>query len=185
MATTTLSCNAYVGTLEDIPNDGSPGLLFLKKYLSLQDSLDDSISGLKYILAPTAVIINNAAAPVHPRFDMAKVDSAAATQGKAKLEKRTSALQALNRELRRVWDINNGNGRRTVVWESYNYYVFRADPENPVFMPESGIIELESVHLPEGENSKEVFGVEGVWATELRSWHDRVGLLKKREELAC
>jgi hypothetical protein len=164
MATTSLSCNAYVGTLEDIPNDGSPGLLLLKKYLSLQDSLDGSISGLKCILAPSAVIINNAAAPVHPRFDVAQSDSAAASQGKSKMEKRTSALQALNRELRRVWDINNGDGRRTVVWESYNYYVFRADPENPVFMPESGIIELESVHPPEEEDGKGVFGVAGVWA---------------------
>lgn len=58
-------------------------------------------------------------------------------------------------------------------------------------MPEACIFTLEKV--PEAEAGisdgastvvSEV-GVAGYWAIEFRSWHDRVVMLKKKEELGC
>jgi hypothetical protein len=191
MTTATPPCTAYVGSLEDIPSTASPGLLFLKTLLPL---IDDTTTDTQEIRAklhsPSAVFINNAAAPVYADAKKnAEVASAPGTKPvlsqPAKAAKRNAALKCVNREFRRAWDIDNGNGRRTVIHESRNYMVFAADPENPVLMPEAGIIELARIPAAvEGAEDGE-FGVAGFWAIETRSWHDRVGMLKKREELGC
>jgi hypothetical protein len=101
------------------------------------------------------------------------------------LAKRSAALQTIKHDFRCAWDIDNGNGHRTVVFESRNYYHFAADPEHPVLVPEAGTNELERVTDASDEDQKGALGVAGFWATEMRGWHDRLGMLKKREELGC
>lgn len=189
MSASTPICNAYLGSLDDIPATTTPGLIFLKSLLPILDSTETPRQGLENLLAPSAIFINNAAPPTAAH---AKKEPAASEEGEAvpnqtarKLVKRNTALQSINREIRRAWDIDNGGGHRTVIYESRNYYVFAADPENPVLMPEAGMIELERIPNPTEGGEGGTAGVGGFWATELRSWHDRVGMLKKREELGC
>jgi hypothetical protein len=149
------------------------------------DSLTKSDEEISPLLAPNVVIINNAAPPVYKNSQNLSAptptDTSSSSESKPinKRQKRAAALESLTRELRRVWDIDNGNGRRTVIYESRNFFTFAADVENPVCMPEAGTIELEKV--PDGGMG----GIGGWWATELRSWHDRVGLREKRAELGC
>jgi len=178
MSTNEVTAIAYTGTLEKIPPTASPGLLFMKALISRTDSLTNT-EGSEDLLAPNAVLVLNAQPPqlAHQK------DENGQTQQARKRNKRNAALQDIRREFRRAWDIDNGNGTRTVIFESRNIFVFAADPANPVIMPEASTIELEPIPL-NGEGSS-AFGVAGFWATELRSWHDRVGMLKKREELGC
>jgi hypothetical protein len=185
MPTTTPACVAYVGSLVEIPDDSTPGLLYLKAYLPARDSLTSN-AALENLLAPGAIFINNSAPPAvasskNERRAKAGDSNVVAT----KFEKRSAALESIKHDLQRVWDIDNGNGRRTVIFESRNYYHFAAGPEQPVFMPEAGMIELEQIPEGIGNSKEEDPGVVGFWATESRSWHDRVGMLKKREELGC
>jgi hypothetical protein len=188
MTTHTPQCTAYVGSLDGIPSTATPGLLFLKALLPILDSTTVR-HGLENLLAPSAVFINNAVPPTsaHAKNVPAteQASPAVPNQTATKLAKRNVALQEIKREFRRAWDMDNGNGRRTVVYESRNHYVFTADPDNPLLMLEAGMIELESIPTANPESQEVEIGVAGVWATELRSWHDRVGMLRKREELGC
>jgi hypothetical protein len=71
------------------------------------------------------------------------------------------------------------------VFKSRNYYHFAADPEHPVLVPDAGMIELERITDASDEDQKGALGVARLWATEMRGWDDRSGMLKKREELGC
>jgi hypothetical protein len=185
MATSTPACFAYVGSLDEIPDDSTPGLLYLKAYLPIRDSLTSN-TRIEKLVSPSAIFINNAAPPAAVRLMSESTTKVAVSSNTAtKLAKRSAALEAIKHDFRRAWDIDNGNGRRTVVFESRNYYHFTADPEHPVLMPEAGMIELERIPDASDEDQKGTLGIAGFWATEVRSWHDRVGMLKKREELGC
>jgi hypothetical protein len=176
MTTTSPSCIAYVGLLPSIPTDASPGLLYLKAYLEASDSLESKDGDIGKLVKPGCVMHNNSAPPVIMQPMPAPPTNSEAPSKRAK---RSAALQSLTRELRRAWDIDNGNGKRTVIYDSKQYFTFAADVENPVCMPEAGTMELERV--PEGKEG----GIGGWWAVELRSWHDRVGLREKRAQLGC
>jgi hypothetical protein len=183
MPTSTPACVAYAGSLDSIADDASPGLLYLKAFLPSRDSLASS-STLNDFLAPNAVFINNANPPTAARTNQS-ANKEAQNVTTAKQTKRNAALQAIKHDFQRAWDIDNGDGRRTVIYESRNSYCFAADLDDPVLMPEAGIIELESIPEMSDENATDKPGVAGYWATELRSWHDRLGMLKKREDLGC
>jgi hypothetical protein len=182
MSVSTPACFAYSGSLDEITSTASPGLLFLKAYLSASDSLTSTNETLREFVSPSAVIFNNSAPPayINSKLPSEKQDTTSSNPKPVnKREKRNAALQALNRELRRAWDIDHSHGRRTVIFESRNFFVFAADPEAPVCMPEAGTLELELAP------SDEERGVEGYWLIESRSWHDRVELRAKRAELGC
>jgi hypothetical protein len=173
MALTTTNCTSYVGFIDDIPHTASPGLLFLQKILPALDSLD-SRDVIISLCSPSAIVINNANEPVptvKPPREMVG----------DKFTKRAASLTSIHRELHRAWDIDMGNGQRTVIYESRNHYYFKADPKADVVMAEAGTIGLEPVH----ESLESSRGLGGFWATELRSWHDPASIRRKREELGC
>jgi hypothetical protein len=187
MTLSEVSAFAYSGSLEELPPSASPGLLFLKAWISKVDSLsNDDSDGEDTLLSPTAMVIYNAKPP-QPAHAKAVKD-----HSQRKREKRSAALQSIRREFQQAWDIDNGDGTRNVVYESRNIFYFAADPDNPVVMPEASRITLERVSETVASDSKAsdnrvktAPGIAGFWATEFRSWHDRVGMLKKREELGC
>jgi hypothetical protein len=178
---------AYSGSLEELPPTASPGLLFLKAWITKVDSLaSEDSAALRNLLAPDAMLIYNADPPklAHHKPIKEIIDT--------KREKRNAALQSIKREFQCAWDIDNGDGTRHVIYQSRNIFYFAADSESPVVMPEASTITLgripESIATETGEEQEgvEAVGVVGgLWATEFRSWHDRVGMLKKREALGC
>jgi hypothetical protein len=175
MSITRHNCIAYRGKLRDIPKDASPGLLFLKEYLT---SLHDLASprGAHKFTSPLGVVKNNAAAPV-----LTKTEPNLPEIGAAKRAKRIAALKSVTVELERAWDIEYEDGKRVVLYDVILRHVFNADPtEEEVIMPESAAMELDKV--PAGETER---GYGGYWATELRSKHDRTPILNKRKELGC
>jgi hypothetical protein len=171
MSSITTTCIAYTGTLDEIPDNASPGLLYLKAYLPALDSLSSSPDPLLHkIVSPSAVIINNGNPPA---------GAGEKGQRERKLTKRAAALKSMSRVLRRAWDVDGSDGRRTVLYESINHYIFAADETADVSMPEAGTIELERVESEKG------VGVSGYWTVEARSWHNPAPIKKKREELGC
>jgi hypothetical protein len=67
MTLTTSQCTTYVGGLDDLPANASPGLLYLKAYFQVLKSPQPAIEKLQTILAPDAVFIQNEVAPI-PAF---------------------------------------------------------------------------------------------------------------------
>jgi hypothetical protein len=176
MATSTPTCTAYAGSIEDIPSTSTPGLLFIKTLLPLTETPAHSFV-LANLYSPSIIFKNNAAPPIN----------LSTVKASGKPEKRNNAIEAINLNFRYAWDMDLGNGRRTVIYECEKYYVFKADPENPLYMPVVGILELEKVpeEARRGEDGDGEVGVAGYWATETRNWFDRVDMLKKREALGC
>jgi hypothetical protein len=64
MTLTTSQCTTYVGRLEDLPANASPGLLYLKAYFQVLKSPQPAIEQLQTILALDAVFTHNEAAPI-------------------------------------------------------------------------------------------------------------------------
>jgi hypothetical protein len=183
---TEVSAIAYSGSLEELPTSASPGLLFVKAWIAKVDSLDnDDSDGVESMFSPNAMIFYNAEPP-KPAHAKDSRDNAQRHRAK-----RNKALQSIEREFDRAWDIDNGNGTRTVVYHTRNIFYFAADPDNPLVMPEACTVTLERVPHSKASTQTDLsetvasLGVAGFWATEFQSWHDRVGMMKKREELGC
>lgn len=183
---TEVSGIAYSGSLEELPASASPGLLFMKAWIANVDSLsDDDSDVVKRMFAPDAIVVYNAEPP---KSIYAKDVRDTAQRKRAK---RKNAVKSIKRELDRAWDLDNGNGTRTVIYQTRNIFIFEADPENPLVMPEACTVILGRVpgrKDGDRENSSQTatnLGVAGFRATEFRSWHDRVPMMKKREELGC
>jgi hypothetical protein len=164
MSITHHTCTAYHGNYQDIPDDATPGLLYLKRWFTVIDT--PSLS--RDLLSPSAVVKNNSAptALVSVNYDL-------------KAPKRNAALKSVAYELERAWDIEGEDGKRTVLHDVIIRHVFRADESSEVIMAESAAFELETV--PAGETG----GFRGLWTVELRSKHDRTPILNKRKELGC
>jgi hypothetical protein len=163
MSITHHTCTAYHGKHQDIPDDASPGLIYLKAWLT---GIVDSSS--RALLSPSAVTKNNSAPTV-----------LASVNYDLKSPKQKAALKSITYELERAWDIEGEDGKRTILYDAIIRHVFRADESSEVIMAESAAIELEKVP------TEEMGGFKGLWAVELRSKHDRTPILNKRKELGC
>jgi hypothetical protein len=95
----------------------------------------------------------------------------------SKFSNRSLALHSVIRKIYKAWDFINDDGSHTVMFQSVAHYLFNADDEE-VIMAEAGSMELQPI--PEDEEER---GIYGLWATELRSWHDPTNIRRKREEL--
>jgi hypothetical protein len=145
MALTTI----HQGPYQDIPSSASPGLLFLKSFLPLLDSLvEDELSQLPALLAPQATFrINNA--PPTPAEKVLPM-----------LSMRAAKVARFAHEVETAWDIPRGGGR-TVAYESTSVTVFKDDKEEV----ECKVKEFNLIELVEVE--------EGAWKAEtLKTWMD-------------
>ncbi|OAA49790.1 hypothetical protein BBO_01425 [Beauveria brongniartii RCEF 3172] len=143
----------HCGPYESIPDTASPGLLFLRRLLPALDSLGpfDARDGqrppqLVSLLAPNATFVMNGGPPL-PAVDVLQM-----------LPKRADRLARFRHDVRMAWDVacrGDGDGRRTVMYESTSVSVFKADPEAvEVRVAEFNIVELVLVADPEmGEAS--------------------------------
>lgn len=77
------------------------------------------------------------------------------------LNSKAAKLDAFHHDVKIAWDVGNGDGRRTLMYESMSVAVHKNDPEKvEVKVPEFNIIELVPM--------KKDF--EGLVAVELRSY---------------
>jgi len=145
MASTTI----HHGSYQSIPTSASPGLLFLKAFLPILDSLDPAdVALLSRHLSPDATfaINNGTAMPAENVLPM--------------LSTRGQKLSAFGHDVRIAWDIAKEDGSRTLMYESTSSTVFKEDAEGAVAeVKEFNIIEL----VPAGG---------GLKADELRTFMD-------------
>jgi hypothetical protein len=198
-------CSEYTTLLQH--PDATPGLQYLVPFFSARDSLKPWDESPKKQLEahPLARIIHNELAPA-PIMSREQINAAAARSDVLrkqieqadgeflnlvetardatvrKVDKRASVLQSISRRLLVARDLENEDGSRTVMFESIIEHVFKADPSSPAFMAEAGTIEL--VPVPQDEIDRG-YGFAKYWAMEIRIWHDRTALLKKRTELSA
>ncbi|KAK9322168.1 hypothetical protein V1517DRAFT_374084 [Lipomyces orientalis] len=160
--------SVHVGDYDSIPGDASPGLVFLKEFIPVLDSLDENASIAPYVLPETRLIINDNVIGVDSFTTMARV--------------RSSKLSSFYHKVRRAWDLelpaaaNEGSSscRRTVLYESVSVTIFKDDPQQlPVEVPEFNIIELEPNASDHGK----------FVALELRSYLDPKPIVERRRQL--
>jgi hypothetical protein len=145
------------GSYESIPSNASPGLLFLRDFIPILDSLEISPPlPLTSFLTPDAKFIINNGPPI-PTQDVL-----------AMFAMRSGKVAKFHHDLYRAWDIakDNGLGSRTVMYESTSVTVFKQDPENAeVKVREFNIVEL----VPSKDDGATS---EGFKACELRTFLD-------------
>jgi hypothetical protein len=91
-------------------------------------------------------------------------------------KKRADMLSHFRHEVSRAWDIESGDGSRTLMYESASATVLKADAqETQVKVAEFNIIQLEPC-----EPGK---GFEGLWGTELKCWMDPAKVVKRMQEV--
>jgi hypothetical protein len=173
------SCFEYRGSLEDLPPTATPGFLFLKVFIPKSNSLDPD-DNVEHLVSPDCLLILNAQPP--KRALQKTADDGIATQAR-KREKRNGAIERIEINFQAAWDIVHSDVKRVVIFESRPSFWFRGDAsDQPVVMPEAGVMTLEKIPDSEEHEGK---GVAGYWAAEIKGWHDRAGMLKKREEMGC
>ncbi|KAK9366867.1 hypothetical protein V1509DRAFT_208288 [Lipomyces kononenkoae] len=158
----------HVGDYHFIPDNASPGLLFLKEFLPAVDSLDESPPIAKF-LSPDVRFIGGGG-----------------IVGRDVLESmfrgRSSRLSSFGHRVKKAWDIASpsveidGSVRncRTVLYESISITIFKHDPEQvPVEVPEFSVIELEPSPSDPGK----------FVAVEVRFWMDPKPVMDRRDQL--
>lgn len=145
----------HKGPYQSIPEDASPGLLFLKALLPALDSLGPfhGTPDVANYLAPNAVFIINNGGPVQ----------AASVLGM--LEMRASKLSKFGHAVEMVWDIDNADGSRTLMYESTSVTVFKEDSEGV----EVKIKEFNVIELAKSVDGK---GLHGLQAIQLKAYLD-------------
>jgi hypothetical protein len=160
----------YAPRCSGLPTDSTPGLSFLKAYLSRIDDLSPEThkARLEKLFHSLSIIRNNETVPVftHPpqilhkrlkenpnlRFYPTPIplppepiaDAETEPQKEAtKVEKRSNAVESLTRKVLCVHEMERADGKRTVIRESEIEFRFKADPEHPVVMAQADIMELE------------------------------------------
>ncbi|KAJ8102437.1 hypothetical protein POJ06DRAFT_265302 [Lipomyces tetrasporus] len=160
--------SVHVGGYDSIPDDASPGLVFLKEFIPVLDSLDENASIAPFVLPETRLIINDNVTSVDSFTTMVRV--------------RSSKLSSFYHKVKRAWDLEvpaaaiegRSGGRRTVFFESVSVTVFKDDPEQlPVEVPEFNIIEVEPTASDHGK----------FVAVELRSYLDPKPVFERRLQL--
>ncbi|CAM6104452.1 unnamed protein product [Calypogeia fissa] len=91
------------------------------------------------------------------------------------LKMRSEKVSVFHHSVKKCWDLEREDGKRTVMYESISTTVLKCDPEEKaVEIPEFNVVELEEM---EG-------GVEGLGAYELRVYMDAQPVMQRFKELA-
>ncbi|KAK0639900.1 hypothetical protein B0T16DRAFT_249358 [Cercophora newfieldiana] len=128
MVTATIHRGPYLA----IQKDASPGLVFLRQFLTASDSLStDDHKVLCNQLHPDATftINNNPAITLDQLLPM--------------LAMRSTKVSKFGHDVHTAWDIAEDDGGRTLMYESTSFTVFKGDPESvEARVNEFGVIEL-------------------------------------------
>ena len=115
-----------------IPNDSSPGLVFLQRFLTALDSLStDDHKVISNLLHHNAAFTINNDPPIKP------------DQMLPMLAMRSTKVSKFGHDVHTAWDIAEDDGGRTVMYESTSFTVLKDDPQSAeVRVNEFSIIEL-------------------------------------------
>ncbi|KAH8810984.1 hypothetical protein F5884DRAFT_780920 [Xylogone sp. PMI_703] len=112
------STNIHTGSYHDIQDDASPGLVFLKKFLPVVDSVSAvELTKLPKFLQPDATFVLNNGPPM------------SVEQTLPMLNMRSLKVSKFGHNVYTAWDIENQDGSRTVIYEGSSSTIFRHDPE--------------------------------------------------------
>ena len=123
-----MTTRVHYGSYENIPNSASEGLLFLKKFLPILDSLDPAPPISPY-LDESAKFVTNRDPPVTPE-NLSQMH-----------QMRHKMLQLFKHDVSRVFEIPRAGGC-TVIFESKSTTQFKGD-DVQVIIAEINIWELE------------------------------------------
>ncbi|KAK9235271.1 hypothetical protein V1525DRAFT_275587 [Lipomyces kononenkoae] len=160
--------SVHVGDYPAIPEDASPGLLFLKEFLPAIDSLDERPAIAKFLSPDVRFIGGGTIITRDALYTM--------------FRGRSGRLSSFGHRVKKAWDIAapfvgpDGSVRegRTVLYESVSSTIFKDDPEQvPAEVPEFSVIELEPCASDPG-----IFV-----AVEIRFFMDPKPVLDRREQL--
>ncbi|KAK9386019.1 hypothetical protein V1515DRAFT_605853, partial [Lipomyces mesembrius] len=159
--------SVHLGEYHSIPEDASPGLVFLKNFLPVVDSLDENVSFAPFLSPNARFIMGDTISSVDIFATMTRI--------------RSTKLSFFCHRVKHAWDIagpsatDDGSGsKRTVLYESVSITKFKDDPQQvAVEVPEFSVIELEST---ESDPSKFV-------VVELRSYLDPKPVLLRRQQV--
>ncbi len=158
--------SVHQGPCASIHSEASPGLVWLKSFLPIIDSLNvhDHKDLGKYLDASATFTINNG-------------DPVAAEKIVSMLAMRSTGLSKFGHEVHTAWDVAGDDGGRTVFYESTSTTVFKADEA----AQEISVKEFNVIELVKG-------GDGGLKATALRTYMDpspvsaRAAALKAKKE---
>jgi hypothetical protein len=160
MAQTTI----HQGSFDAIPPTATPGLLWLKDYIAIVDSLDGDAGRIASFTTSEARFVFNGNV------------GGTTSQVAAMLGKRSEKLRAFRHEGAVAWDIAKEDGTRTVLFESTSVTEFKEDNEGTgARVAEFGVVEL----------VKEASGGDapGCWkASELKMFMDPSPIVNRRKE---
>ena len=143
----TTVCSIHHGSQESIPLNASPGLLFLKTFLPLLDSLDDASSSISTYVSPKAQFIMNH----DPPLSVERLSEMFFT--------RREMLQLFKHDVSKAWEISREGGC-TVIFESVSTTQFKGDDVE---------LEVAEMNVWELEGSK---GDKGLKLVEATCWMD-------------
>ncbi|KAI1868158.1 uncharacterized protein JN550_006646 [Neoarthrinium moseri] len=128
------SASVHAGPYQSIPDSATPGLLFLKAFLPSYDALGKPPTPLRDFFSNET------------RFTTNSKDASPVGQVLQGFVKRVERLAKLYHEVAVAYDIGNGDGSRTVIFEGINGRVLKNDPEQrETRVKEVTVIELKPV----------------------------------------
>jgi len=109
-----MTTTIHDGSYETIPDSASEGLVFLKAFLPLLDSLNNAVPQIRTFVVETAKFVINRDAPVtlEELLEM--------------LQMRGKMLQVFRHDVTRAWEIQGESGA-TVIFESESTTQFKGD----------------------------------------------------------
>src|SRR6516164_7729350 len=103
----------HYGSYESIPQNASPGLLFLKELLPRLDSLEPDAKPITLFLAPGAGFVVNGGNP--STIDVVQ----------SMFKMRSEKLSLFRHDVKVAWDIEKSDMKRTVMYESVSVTTFK------------------------------------------------------------
>jgi hypothetical protein len=135
----------HTGSIESITISSSPGFLFLKEFLAALDSLTTDEAAIFELVEPEATFIINGGSEVGVK------------QLTQMLGMRGKMLANFGHRIHTAWDIRVDDLRRTVIYESTSFTVFKEDPDAlEVEVKEFNAMELVVVAGEAGKTSLKV-----------------------------
>jgi len=154
----TAVCSIHHGSRESIPSNASSGLLFLKTFLPILDSLKEASSSIPGYVSPNAQFIMNHGSPlsVEKLSEMFSI--------------RREMLQLFKHDISKAWEIQREGGC-TVIFESVSTTQFKGDDV------ELGVAEMNVWELEVAE------GNGGLKLVEARCWMDPAVVQSRAREI--